>query len=216
MPQTYETDVFINCPFDSEYLPIFEAIVFTVYECGFRPRCALEAEDSGAVRVEKILKIIGESRFGIHDLSRTELDSRSGLPRFNMPLELGMFLGATRFGPPLQRRKVCLVLDREQYRYQKFISDIAGQDIRSHDGNPQKTIRQVRDWLRAAGGNPMIPGGREISRRYGIFLKGLPAVCHRISLQKEELTYADLTNLIELFIKGAFRSETSDEESGSP
>jgi len=32
-----------------------------------------------------------------HDISRTELNEHS-LPRFNMPLELGLFLGASRFG----------------------------------------------------------------------------------------------------------------------
>jgi hypothetical protein len=86
-------------------------------------RCALEIDDGSQVRIERILRIISECRFGIHDLSRTELDRRNRLPRFNMPLELGLFLGAKRFGNRAQREKVCLILDREPYRYQRFISD---------------------------------------------------------------------------------------------
>lgn len=105
MNDAYETGVFINCPFDASYRPIFEAIVFCVADCGYRPRCALEADDSGEVRVEKILNIVSGCRFGIHDLSRTELDGATGLPRFNMPLELGFFLAAKRFGAGKQKRK---------------------------------------------------------------------------------------------------------------
>ena len=46
-----------------------------------------------------------------------------------MPLELGPFLGAKRFGDPVQREKRKLILDLEQYRYQKSISDLEGIDI---------------------------------------------------------------------------------------
>lgn len=43
----FETSVFVNCPFDDAYKPMFEAIVFAVFDCGYRPRCALEAYDAG-------------------------------------------------------------------------------------------------------------------------------------------------------------------------
>lgn len=125
------THVFINCPFDSGYQPIFRAIVFAVYDLGFVARCALEDDDSGEVRLVKIHRMIEECRFGINDLSTVTLDTVTGLPRFNMPLELGLFLGCKRFGPESQSRKRTLILDSEQYRYRQFISDIAGQDIRA-------------------------------------------------------------------------------------
>jgi hypothetical protein len=126
-----ECQVFINCPFDAQYQDLFEAITFAVFDCGFRPRCAREADDGSQVRITKIFDIIESCKFGIHDLSRTETDPQSNLPRFNMPLELGIFLGSKRFGRGRQRQKICLILDREQFRYQKFISDIAGL-CRSH------------------------------------------------------------------------------------
>ena len=43
---------------------------------------------------KKICQLILESPYGIHDLSRIELDPSTQLPRFNMALELGLFLGA--------------------------------------------------------------------------------------------------------------------------
>ena len=41
---TYNTSVFVNCPFDAEYLPLFRAVVFTIEWCGYRTRCALEVD----------------------------------------------------------------------------------------------------------------------------------------------------------------------------
>src|SRR5690348_17943101 len=55
-------NVFINCPFDEEYQPIFNALVFATFDCGLRPRFALEVYDAGEVRIEKIARIVGEDR----------------------------------------------------------------------------------------------------------------------------------------------------------
>jgi len=144
---TYENSVFVNCPFDSEYWPLFEATTFSVYELGYYPRCALEVDDSSQVRIQKINDIIKACRLSVHDISRTESDGDPPLPRFNMPLELGIFMGAKAFGGAVQKRKAAMILDTEQYRFQRYISDIAGQDIRAHGGNPENVIRHVRSFL---------------------------------------------------------------------
>jgi hypothetical protein len=102
-----ERDVFINCPFSSDYDEHFQAITFTVQRSGFKPRCARESDDGGEVRIDKILRIIRESPYGIHDISKTEPDPVSGLPRFNMPFELGLYLGARTFGGPAQNARNC-------------------------------------------------------------------------------------------------------------
>ncbi|MDT0631432.1 hypothetical protein [Rubrivirga litoralis] len=81
----YTQGVFVNCPFDPDYAPVFDAVVFAVHDAGFVARCALEEDDSARVRVEKIYDIIGACRLGVHDVSRTELDPAMGLPRFNIP-----------------------------------------------------------------------------------------------------------------------------------
>ena len=93
-----------------------------------------------------IYDIIAACRLGVHDISRTELSGRSKLPRFNMPLELGVFLGAARYGNPKQRTKRCIVLDREKFRYQSYLSDLGGQDIRDHNDDPTRAIGAVRNW----------------------------------------------------------------------
>jgi len=42
----YNKGVFINCPFDAQYKPLFDGIVFAVLDCGLWPRCALEIDDA--------------------------------------------------------------------------------------------------------------------------------------------------------------------------
>ena len=112
MTTSYDNNVFVNCPFDDEYKTMFQALVFTIYKCNLLPRCALEVDDASENRFDKIVRIIRECKFGIHDISRTELNT-AGLPRFNMPLELSIFLGAKKLGGRDHRNKQCLVLDRE-------------------------------------------------------------------------------------------------------
>jgi hypothetical protein len=192
----YDTSVFINCPFDRDYKPLFEAIVFTVFDCGFRPRCALETEDGGQVRMEKIFGLIGDSKLSINDLCRVDLDSATNLPRFNMPLELGIFLGARRFGQGSQRKKRCLIMDRERYRYRAFISDIAGQDIREHGDDPTRAIQIVRDWLRSQSQNSKMPGSKAIVERYKAFRAKLPELCRDARLDEDDLIWIEYTELV--------------------
>jgi hypothetical protein len=159
-------------------------------------------DDGSEVRIEKIGRIIASCRFGIHDISRTDPDAGTGLPRFNMPLELGMFLGAKRYGRAEQKQKNCLILDVERYRYQKFMSDIAGQDIAAHGGDTKRAIRIVRDWLsNDPSRHTRVPGGHAIATRYDIFLKELPAVCERSNLRRDELTFTDYVMQIEEWLR---------------
>jgi hypothetical protein len=105
------------------------AMVFTVYRCGFIPRSALEEDNALENRLSKIEKIIRECKFGIHDISRTEVNA-NGLPRFNMPFELGMFFGL-KSHPDEHHKKVALVLEKQKYLYQQYISDLSGIDTHS-------------------------------------------------------------------------------------
>lgn len=189
---THERDVFINCPFDPQYQSLFRAVLFAVHDCGFRARSALEVEDSGEVRVQKILRIIGESPYGIHDISRIDV------PRFNMPLELGLFLGARAFGSSEQQAKRCIVLDEEPYRYQKHCSDIAGQDIRAHGGKPNAAIEIVRNWLSTTppAQGTVIPSGSVIAKRYRAYRAALPGSCARVQLNPRRLTFWDQVTLV--------------------
>ena len=180
---------------------MFDAIVFGVYHLGFVARCAREDDDAGEVRLSKIERIIEECRFGINDLSSVALDVATGLPRFNMPLELGLFLGCKRFGATNQGKKRTLVLDSEPYRYRTFICDIAGQDIRAQGGDPECGVREVRDWLRTASKRTTLPGPAEIIEHYRQFRLDLPNLCAALALEPDRLTFLDHSTLITDWLK---------------
>lgn len=185
-----DKDVFINCPFSPDYEEFFQAIVFTVVRSGYTPRCARENDDGGEARIEKICRIIGECRYGVHDISNTELDAASGLPRFNMPLELGLFLGARNFGPKRSGKKA-LIFDRQKYRYQQFISDIAGQDIHAHEGKIDRLVEEIATWFRDEAGDACVPGGRAIAAEFKRFQADLPDILRVRKLEPQELTFKD-------------------------
>lgn len=191
----YSRQVFLNCPFDAAYRPLYEAIIFTVLASGFVIRCSREQDDGGETRIGKIMDIIEGSMFGIHDICRIELDAVNKLPRFNMPLELGLFLGAKRYSSEAKgQKKRCLILDVEPYRYQKFISDIAGQDIRSHGGQFENAIGEVRNWL-ATVSRRTLPGQNELVNVYGQFRAVLPDILAGVHLTEDEMQFTDYVNI---------------------
>lgn len=198
----YGLQVFLNVPFDNRYKKLLHALVFAVHDCGLVARCALEREDSAEQRVEKLYDIIRSSRFGIHDLSRTTLDSKYRLPRFNMPLELGLFLGARRYGGTTQRRKSCLILDRDRYRFQILCSDIAGQDIAAHGNEVERALTAVRNWLQAnLPASHCIPSPSALKERYLEFRRQLPLMCRSAKLKPGELTFLDYRQLVAAWIE---------------
>lgn len=196
---SYRNRVFINCPFDPEYAPIFEAIVFAVRVCRFKPLSARQRRDSTEVRLEKIIELIASARYSIHDLSRTQADPFTGLPRFNMPLELGVDIGCKKFSPD-RHDKTALVFETERYQYQKYVSDISGQDIEEHRNDPALAIASVRAWLRTESGRKSIPGPKKIQQAYESFKKMLPTICKSAGIEREELTFADFCDAIDSWL----------------
>lgn len=194
-PRLSTDDVFINCPFDPDFKPIFQALIFTIFACGFRPRSARELDDGGQTRIEKLYGLIQECRYGIHDLSRTELDDKNQLPRFNMPLELGLFLGAKRYGDVAQRDKRLLILDIERFRYQKFISDLAGMDIHEHGAKAEAAVRETRDWL-ANVSRRQIASSDKVVRSYDQFIADLPALAAALEFDPNKIPYVDFEQIV--------------------
>lgn len=172
--------------------------VFTLLFLGFHVRCALDTSDGSRVRIEKLYDMIRSSRLGIHDLSRTELDAVNSLPRFNMPLELGIFLGVKDSGGKKQKRKVALVTASKPYEYQKYVSDVAGQDVVPHNDDPKLFARAIRDWI-ASIKSDSIPSASRILERYRQFGIELKSACREARQDPGELTYRDYVKHVDLF-----------------
>lgn len=191
---SYNDQVFINCPFDSTYLDMYRACIFVVLDAGFVPRCSREVNNATESRLANIVNIIADCRYGIHDLSRVEVDVTSGLPRFNMPFELGIFYGAKQLGADFHKKKSCLILEKEPYRYHQFISDIAGIDVTPHENDARKLIIEIRQWLYTASRRRSIPSGEAINIRFKAFQTQIKEACVRETVDYDSMPFLELVN----------------------
>lgn len=193
--------VFINCPFDDAYWPMFRAIVFAIWACGYRSRCALEA-GGGTLRLQRLHDLISESDRGIHDLSRVELSDSSGMPRFNMPFELGVAIGAKTFGGSRQRQKLSLVLARKREEWHPAVSDLAGLDPVFHDDKPKLAMAAVRDFLERTPDGVLLPGAAHLWKTYEQFERDLPELAKSAQHSLEEAyKYPSYVEFVTSFLK---------------
>ncbi|MFH1116258.1 MAG: hypothetical protein V1792_20290 [Pseudomonadota bacterium] len=199
---TFDQNVFINCPFDGQYKPLLRALLFTLIYCGLTPRIASERGDSGEVRITKILELIKACKYSIHDLSRMEPLETGDLPRFNMPFELGLDIGCKETATGELAGKKSLILERERFRYQRVLSDLSGNDIKDHHGEPQRLVRQVRHWL-VGNVNPVLPTGTEVWEGFNRFCDLFDKETRKLGYKQadlDEMTVTEEIYFINLFL----------------
>lgn len=190
----YEKSVFINCPYDGDFEPLFHAIVLTIVARGFTPRCARDSEGQADPRIVRIAQGLRECKYSIHDLSRYQGEGPENLSRFNMPLELGMALGFRYLGEAAERiggnKHNWIALVPTDFVHQKFISDLAGIDASDHDQSAAMVIQRVSKWLAIQPDfTPPVPSAKAI-------LEGYPNYCENLAKVKADalgdLTWPDI------------------------
>ncbi len=123
--------VFLNIPYDPRFESLFLAYISAIAAFNLAPRAVLEIPGGGR-RLDRILDLIGECRYSIHDLSWVQLDrTPPATPRFNMPFELGLVVGRERLSGVEHEWFVC---EKQPYRLQKSLSDLNGTDPYIHHG----------------------------------------------------------------------------------
>lgn len=159
----------------------------------------MDEDDGSDSRLHKIMRIIALCKYGIHDISRIQLNANK-FPRFNTPYELGLFFGAKYFGTRNQKKKQTLVFEKEKFSYQQYISDLNGIDTKAHNDDPHTVIVKVRDWLMTSSKRDGIPGPRLITKEYNEFLRALPIVVASMNLNPKDLQMVDYTIIVERFV----------------
>lgn len=195
MDDNYNNNVFINCPFDQDFALKLQSIVFTVYRCGFFPISALSEDNALNNRLNKIETLVENSKYGIHDISRIELNNQ-GFPRFNMPFELGLFFGSKKFGNKIQKNKNALIFERTKFSYQNYFSDLNGIDTKAHNNEISLIIR-----LKTASQRKTIPGHLKIIQDFNNFQTDLPTILNNLGLETQTLAFNDLCLIIEEFLE---------------
>lgn len=200
----FNENVFVNCPFDKDYKPLLDPLLFTLLSFGLEPQIS-ETDDSGTIRINRIKQLILRSKYSVHDLSRCEALKKGQLPRFNMPFEFGLDMGCKGFSASRTiKRKKNLILETEPYRYQKVLSDIAGQDIRYHDNDPQELVIQVRSWFSSVLKKNIISGSR-IWSRYNEFVFDLEKLLRNegfLKRERDQLPKSNIIRYMKAWLKG--------------
>lgn len=167
-------------------------MAFAVHDCGFFARLAIEDTGSNENRLDKIVRIIKESKYSIHDISKVDLTPESPLPRFNMPFECGLALGSIRYGK--QAGRDFLLMSGEPFQDKKTLSDLAGQDSKTHRNEPERAVASIRSFLSAKKQGEKTRGPDKIWERYQQFRKDLPQIAQELELGADEVLRFDFLN----------------------
>lgn len=144
---SFAKNVFINCPFDRNYIDdILKPILYVLIRNGYSPRLSLEVSDSGQVRLQRITEIIKSCKYSIHDLSIVKSKKPDEFARMNMPFELGIDYGLRISGLNPLRAKKFLILEANKYDYMKAISDINGFDVKVHSNDTKRVFDCLYSW----------------------------------------------------------------------
>ncbi|MBI1339136.1 hypothetical protein GC169_02835 [bacterium] len=147
----YYKRVFLNSPFDAEHYEVLRAITVVLLDCGLLPACALQF--GGKSRMSRIIGLIGNSRYAIHNFGFT-LNGKMKRPRLNMPLEVGVWYGAKAFqadelgedGKALARNDLLLIANFHKADRTR-ISDLDAFDPHDYQGKVKRAIRIALDWI---------------------------------------------------------------------
>jgi len=142
LPQTDPNAVFLNIPYDEEFQSLYLAYIVGIYQLRLVPFIA-SGIPGGERRLDRILALIQNCRYSIHDLSRVELSSTPpATPRFNMPLELGLTITWAKLQP---RRHSWSLWETSPRRIQKSMSDLDGTDPYIHSGTVEGILSELRN-----------------------------------------------------------------------
>jgi hypothetical protein len=155
------------------------------------PRVAIEIP-GGTRRLDRIFSPIQDCEYSVHDLSRVQLDrAKPRTPRFNMPFELGFAVAWQMLG---SGRHMWFVMESQNYRLAKSLSDLNGTDPYIHAGTIDGVFREMANALVRRGRQPSVLQMWAVYRE----VRGkIPAILQRCGTQTvfqarvfEELSFA--------------------------
>jgi hypothetical protein len=161
-PLARDESVSLNIPYDPAFENLLLAYIAAISAYGFGPRATLEIP-FGQRRLDRILLLIQQSQYSVHDLSRVQLDRKApSTPRFNMPFELGLVIALERTTHPDHSWIVC---ETVPHRIKKSLSDLDGTDAYIHGGTIAGVFRELGN---AFVGSSRQPTVREMSQIYRV------------------------------------------------
>ena len=146
--------VFLNYPYDQDYLPFAKALAFGVVAAGMVPVSALDITTPDIGRLEMLVDAITSCSYSLHDLSRCRGAGPENFARMNMPIEMGMAmfhaLNTQRNGHR------CAFFVPDGYSHNQYASDLSGLDPLRYTEDPATLLAAVYDWLRSVGPSAIV------------------------------------------------------------
>jgi len=132
--------VFLNIPYDEKFRRLYLAYITGLIHLDLRPRATIEIP-GGRNRLDKIIELIRNCRYSIHDLSKVQLDrTPPATPRFNMPFELGLAVASAKLDSSPHD---WFVFESVHRRLSKSLSDLSGSDPNIHHGTVEGVMREL-------------------------------------------------------------------------
>lgn len=150
MPAKRTRSVFLNIPYDAAFETLYLAYIVGLTQLGLRVNAAISVPSQG--RLNTIIRLIEQSDSSIHDLSRIE--TASGIPRFNMPVELGLALYRSYV---TGGKHQVSIFETKRYRAQRSTSDVNGIDPQIHNGTPKGVMSGLRNIFSHDGDVTTVP-----------------------------------------------------------
>lgn len=177
--------VFLNIPYDAGFEDLYLGYIVGLTQLGLRINVALAVPNQG--RLETIIELIEKSDFSVHDLSRVQVSH--GVPRFNMPVELGIALYRSHV---TRGKHKIFIFDAKQYRTQRSTSDVNGIDPQIHNGTVKGLMSGLRNIFRQTGDVTSVP---EMLASYRAVMQKLPELRRNAGSRSlfEPAIFKDLT-----------------------
>ncbi len=185
MPKRRIESVFLNIPYDVGFESLYVAYVVGLTQLGLAINAALAVPNQR--RLGTIIELIDRSDVSIHDLSRVEVSR--GVPRFNMPVELGLALYRSHITNGKHR---VFIFERKRYRAQRSTSDVNGIDPQIHNGTVKGLMSGLRNIFRQSQDVTTVP---EMLASYRVVKKKIPELRRNAGSKSlfEAAIFQDLT-----------------------
>lgn len=164
--------------------------------------------DSKSDRLRRIIGLMKEARYSIHDLSRMQAKRKGEYYRMNMPFELGLDYGLCG------ESKDFLIFENNPYKLKVALSDVNGWDVRSHNDSAENIIMEFRKWYVATNieldNSLKVISSSQIWYEYNEFQVGYESFKKEHNLTDKEISVTEYVAYVkDYFTRERRRSVTS-------
>ena len=185
---------------------MLRVLIFVARFYGLEIKISLLEVDSKSQRLSRIIGLMKDAKYSIHDLSLLKAESKNDVFRMNMPFELGLDYGLNYE----KDEKVFLVFESDSYKLKEALSDINGWDVRPHKNDPEQLILEFRKWILAKRECPKEISSfssTEIWYIYNDFYATFTDNMAKHKMKEEEISALEFIDEVDTFLKAYQESD---------